>query len=404
MPSIDFPLAQDIVRRTMHIIPFSVNVIDARGVILASGDPQRVGDLHPGAQLALARRASVEIGAADMARLPGTRAGINLPLTVRGEICGVLGLTGEPDAVRQFGELVRAMAEMMLEQARLLSELQHEKRYREEFVFQLVYRTGISDASMQAWAARLAVDLRVPRAMFVLEIPDAGEGPGERLDQVLTQLQQVQSDLSARWPALLMAVVSPGELVLLDAFPASGPQQARAAQARQRLLELHQVAQQALAPAATLSMGVALPGLDGATASYESAKQTARVGRARDGAQATFSYLELSLPVLLSGLQDGWQAEQLRQTLARLQAHDRKAGTLMRTLAAWFRHHSHPMATARALHIHRNTLDYRLQKIAELTGLDLDDTDDRLLLYVALQLNEGSPGYNGGPTEKTGMP
>ncbi|MEG1118217.1 MAG: helix-turn-helix domain-containing protein, partial [Janthinobacterium sp.] len=186
---------------------------------------------------------------------------------------------------------------------------------------------------------------------------------------------------------LLMAVVSPGELVLLDAFPASGPQQARAAQARQRLLELHQVAQQALTPPATLSMGVALPGLDGATASYESAKQTARVGRARDGGQATFSYLELSLPVLLSGLQAGWQAEQLRQTLARLQAHDRKSGTLMRTLAAWFRHHSHPMATARALHIHRNTLDYRLQKIAELTGLDLDDTDDRLLLYVALQLN-----------------
>ena len=69
-----------------------------------------------------------------------------------------------------------------------------------------------------------------------------------------------------------------------------------------------------------------------------------------------------------------------------LLAHD-AVGHLMRTLAAWFRHHSHPMATARALHIHRNTLDYRLQKIAELTGLDLDDTDDRLLLYVALQLN-----------------
>jgi carbohydrate diacid regulator len=44
------------------------------------------------------------------------------------------------------------------------------------------------------------------------------------------------------------------------------------------------------------------------------------------------------------------------------------------------------VSTAKALHIHRNTLDYRLQKIAELTGLDLGATDDRLLLYVALQL------------------
>ena len=374
-------LAQQIVQRTTQIIPFKVNLIDAQGVILASTDPGRVGSVHPGAQLALARGASVELDAAAARLLPGARPGINLPLLVRGVVCGVVGLTGEPEAVRQFGELVRAMAEMMLEQAQLVSELQHEKRYREEFVSQLIARSGVSDAAMQAWAARLTLDLRVPRAMFVLEVPEAGK----RLDQVLTQLQQVQADLALRWPALLTAVVSPGELAMLDAFPAAGPQQARAQQGRQRLQELQQVAQQALASPFTLAMGVALPGLDGASASYESARQTARVGRARDQAQPLHSYLELSLPVLLSGLQDGWQAGQLRQTLAPLRACDR-SGVLLRTLSAWFRHHSHPTATARALHIHRNTLDYRLQKVAELTGLNLDETDDRLLLYVALQL------------------
>ena len=374
-------LAQQIVQRTTQIIPFKVNLIDAQGVILASTDPGRVGSVHPGAQLALARGASVELDAAAARLLPGARPGINLPLLVRGVVCGVVGLTGEPEAVRQFGELVRALAEMMLEQAQLVSELQHEKRYREEFVSQLIARSGVSDAAMQAWAARLTLDLRVPRAMFVLEVPEAGK----RLDQVLTQLQQVQADLALRWPALLTAVVSPGELAMLDAFPAAGPQQARAQQGRQRLQELQQVVQQALASPFTLAMGVALPGLDGASASYESARQTARVGRARDQAQPLHSYLELSLPVLLSGLQDGWQAGQLRQTLAPLRARDR-SGVLLRTLSAWFRHHSHPTATARALHIHRNTLDYRLQKVAELTGLNLDETDDRLLLYVALQL------------------
>lgn len=382
MLTIDSLLAQDIVRRTMHIIAFSVNVIDARGVILASGDPQRVGDRHPGAQQALARRASVEIDAAAARLLPGARPGINLPLMVRNEICGVIGLTGEPDAVRQFGELVRVMAEMMLEQAQLVSELQHEKRYREEFVSQLIARSGVSDTAMQAWAARLALDLRVPRAMLVLQV----EHGGEQLEQVLSQLQQVQTALHLRWPVLLTAVVSPGELAMLDAFPVTGNLQARILQARLRLQELQQVARQALGAPFSLAMGVALPGLDGASASYESARQTARVGRARDAAQPLHSYLELSLPVLLSGLQDGWQAGQLRQTLAQLQARDR-SGVLLRTLAAWFRHHSHPTATAKALHIHRNTLDYRLQKIAELTGLNLDETDDRLLLYVALQLS-----------------
>lgn len=92
--------------------------------------------------------------------------------------------------------------------------------------------------------------------------------------------------------------------------------------------------------------------------------------------------------MLLSGLESGWQAEQLRLPLSRLQAFDRKTGTLMKTLVAWFRNNNHPTSTAKALHIHRNTLDYRLQKIGELTGLNLADTDDRLLLYVALQLRD----------------
>lgn len=56
-------LAQQIVQRTTQIIPFKVNLIDAQGVILASGDPGRVGSVHPGAQLALARGASVELDA-----------------------------------------------------------------------------------------------------------------------------------------------------------------------------------------------------------------------------------------------------------------------------------------------------------------------------------------------------
>lgn len=387
MVTIASPLAQEIVERTMKIIPFNVNVMDARGIIIGSGNPERIGNLHPGAQLALAKRDTVEIDSAATPNLPGAKAGINLPLSVRGDICGVVGITGHPDEVRQFGELVRVTAEMILEQAQLIGELQREKRYREEFVYQLVNKTGVSATSMKAWAARLGVDLRQPRAMFVLELPDDGHRP----DLALMELQRVQAELAARWPELLTAVISPGELAMLDSFDAVGAPDARSALANKRLLELGRVVQQALKSPSTLAMGIALPGLEGAAASYESARQTARVGKLRTPDSSLFSYYDLSLPVLLAGLESGWQAEQLRQPLQRLRAVDRQAGTLMKTLAAWFQHDSHPIPTAKALHIHRNTLDYRLQKIGQLTGLDLGDTDDRLLLYVALQLRDRAP-------------
>ena len=41
--------------------------------------------------------------------------------------------------------------------------------------------------------------------------------------------------------------------------------------------------------------------------------------------------------------------------------------------------------TAAELGIHRQTLYYRLSRIEQLTGLDLDDGEDRLLLHMALK-------------------
>ncbi|MDV7218701.1 PucR family transcriptional regulator, partial [Streptomyces prunicolor] len=41
--------------------------------------------------------------------------------------------------------------------------------------------------------------------------------------------------------------------------------------------------------------------------------------------------------------------------------------------------------TAAELGIHRQTLYYRLSRVEQLTGLDLDDGEDRLLLHMTLK-------------------
>ncbi len=382
MSTIEARLAQDIVDRTMRIIPFNVNVMDGRGIILGSGETSRIGELHSGALLALAQNRTVEIDAATSRTLRGVKPGVNIPLTVRGQICGVVGLTGEPDTVRQFGELVRVTAEMILEQAQLIGELQREKRYREEFVFQLIHHGATPIADLEAWAVRLGVNFQRPRAVVVLELTD----PELRPDQALSELQHCQQQLATSRPDVLTAAISPRELVILESFATLAQRAPSATQARQRLQGYEAEVGEVLTTPATMAIGVALDGIEGVAISYQSARKTLRVGRSRKPQQSTFSYYDLSLPVLLSGLGSGWQAEQLRQPLLRINAVDKRSGSLRRTLDAWFAHNGHPLATAKALHIHRNTLDYRLRQISELTGLDLANTDDRLLLYVALQL------------------
>jgi hypothetical protein len=71
--------------------------------------------------------------------------------------------------------------------------------------------------------------------------------------------------------------------------------------------------------------------------------------------------------------------------VALLRAHDeRHHGDLVRTLAAWLDHPGAPARAAREVHVHPNTMRYRMNKIGDLAGLDLDDPTVRLAVRLQL--------------------
>lgn len=380
---LDARLAQDIVARTMQIIDSNVNVMDARGRIIGSGDRERIGELHEGALLVLSQGRVVDIDEAVAKHLHGVRPGINLPLRIDGEIVGVIGLTGQPAALRHYGELVCMTAEMMLEQARLLHLLAQDSRLREELVLNLIRSETLSPA-LSEWAQRLGIDLNQPRVVAVVEVDSGQLG----VDSAMSELQQLQTLLTTPDRDNLIAIVSLTEMVVLKpALNAHGrydqdDHRRRVDQLLQRMKESGQVRMR-------IALGNFFTGPGSIARSYRTARTTMMVGKQRMPEQRSFFYQDLVLPVLLDSLRGGWQANELARPLAKLKANDNN-GLLRRTLVAWFSHNVQPSATARALFIHRNTLEYRLNRISELTGLNLGNFDDRLLLYVALQLDEQS--------------
>ena len=71
--------------------------------------------------------------------------------------------------------------------------------------------------------------------------------------------------------------------------------------------------------------------------------------------------------------------------LAVLAAHDRDHGSdHLRTLAAWLDHPGAPGRAARSIHVHPNTMRYRMNRLADLAGLDLEDPLTRLALRLQL--------------------
>ncbi len=62
-------------------------------------------------------------------------------------------------------------------------------------------------------------------------------------------------------------------------------------------------------------------------------------------------------------------------------------GELIKTLQAYFTNNLNLINTAKALFIHKNTVNYRLQKIQKITGLDLKNSEDQITLHLALKAN-----------------
>lgn len=105
--------------------------------------------------------------------------------------------------------------------------------------------------------------------------------------------------------------------------------------------------------------------LPGPVAQLEHAWDAVVVARARSAVRADTSLLGGPLPALI--------------------AHDRERGTAYAaTLAAWLTHAGEPKAAAAALHIHPNTLRYRMQRIGEVARLDLTSPQVRLALQLQL--------------------
>ncbi|MHB1293641.1 MAG: helix-turn-helix domain-containing protein [Anaerolineae bacterium] len=129
-----------------------------------------------------------------------------------------------------------------------------------------------------------------------------------------------------------------------------------------------------------------IPGLREAVGEAVSAVE---LGQRIAGRQSPFYYEEMGLYRLLAALRgrdELWRFYD--ESLGALVRYDQAHGSeLVRTLQMFFEQNANATQTARSLYVHRNTLNYRMQRIVEITGLDLNDAEARLALQLALQVH-----------------
>jgi len=141
------------------------------------------------------------------------------------------------------------------------------------------------------------------------------------------------------------------------------------------------------------ALGTPQPGLAGLQRSFREAAQALTIGLRRSGPGGLTRFADLGIYRLIFAAADLPELAELRdEALAALIAYDaRHAANLVGTLHAFLDANGGPKEAAAALGVHRNTVLYRLERIREVTGADLDAAETRLRLHLAVTVHLALP-------------
>src|SRR5437660_686441 len=162
----------------------------------------------------------------------------------------------------------------------------------------------------------------------------------------------------------------------------------RAPEPRALVEQLHRAAKSAAATPLALGYGAVRSGGREVAAAAREAEQAMVMGRRLFGADSITAFADLGLYRLLYALQPLPEPRAFRdEALERLRPKDR-GGVLLQTLEAYLATNGSPTDAAERLHLHRNTVLYRLGRIEDLLGVDLRDAEVRLGLHLALKIGD----------------
>lgn len=377
-------LAQRIVNVAMAVVHRNVNLMDGRGVIVGSGHPRRIGTLHAGALRAAQIGETVEIFPDDVNRYPGALEGINMPIPIGGRVVAVVGVYGDPPATRDTARLVRTIAEHILERERRYTEAGPQARLREEFFGYLTDHSGVEiPPEARQMAASLGFALEPRRAVLMASLGIAtGTGPlpaEYRLPAIAaSRLSEIESMLRSQSLLRKTDFVATSDrrlAVLLTADDADD------------VLARGDAVRRSLAQFLDLPVICGLGGIAAPEALPVSRRQ-AEFAAARCTPRRQIASIH-ETAILLDYLRGKGMGEEgriaARPVLDRLDALCGAEPQLRATLAAVLAENLDRSAAALRLGVHRNTLSYRLDRIAAATGLrPCRSFDDAILVWLLL--------------------
>lgn len=352
-------LAEKIVMEVRKLLDEDIIVVDTNGIIMASTDPKRVSTFHEGALIASQRKQKLIITEEDQKVLKGVKAGINLPVFFQRDVVGVIGITGEPESVSPFGEIIRKMTELLISENYFTEQFDWQSRLVESFLLDWIQLKEWKEPFLNR-AKLLNIDLKVQRQVMIAEVKrESAILHRDLWLSIFSWGEQGKNDLISRW--------GNNRIIYLSSSKHTS---------RDKVKRFHQFLQERLKTDVRMGIGLVVP----PSKINESYQQAERALNARKSNNEIVFDEDLALEMILDDITQQTKEDFVQRTIQPLLTEEELIDTLRKLID----NHFSLKQTAEALHIHINTLHYRLKKVLELTRLNPRNLDDLFILYLSL--------------------
>ncbi len=364
--------AQAIVEEIGNEIHEHINMMDSSGIIIASTNPERIGQVHEGARKVITEKLSELYITEDM-ETETTKKGTNLPLIVHNQIVGVVGITGDREQVHRYGNIVRRMTEIMVTDSISKDTKKYDRRMKYRFMEEWISKpqNSFSPAFIER-GLHLGIDVKKPYRAVVLYFSDyqtlSDTLEGQRLlDDMETSIRHEMERRN-----ILYLREPPRQICL---FPVC---------ANEKILKVLEYLSRMIRQKYNQTL---IAGLD----SIKSDKHNIHTCCLEAERAASHAFLwegmfvcydNLSIELFLDEISDNTMEEYLRKLFADLPSE--KWDSYISIIENYFMYEGSVSKIAEAMFIHKNTLQYKLRKLTELTGKDIRLPSDSAVFFMAM--------------------
>lgn len=351
--------AQQIVDTVKDVCGKNINFINEKGIITASTDPERVDSFHEVGKKAILTGTTIEVDGSQA--FYGTQKGVNIPILHNGSVVAAIGISGEPDEVRKYAYLARKIAVLLLRERDLNLQKNHRKNQLNYMIRSLTGKESMNHEYFQRFLKEYALSEEQEFYTLLIRLK-----PETYVDNLPLIEQQI-----------FRAFESCGSGLYTFCYPNEYVQFLKKEDRKEKWKVFEQLAKEY---GDVLKAG--LGSLQPLSRQYLSYRAAELALRSLDEGRSAAVYEELDFELILRSVSDTARDLFLQKTVEKLAEED------LQLLQVYFEEEQSLLKTSMRLNLHKNTLQYRLDRIHRLCGYNPRVFREAVVLYSAVKLKK----------------